>query len=50
MKSFRASSNIYAERGEELRLILNERKRNIRDLNITIRELGKLRDKDKQRF
>ncbi len=50
MKSLRASSDINAEKAEKLQLILHGRERNISDLHTTIRELGKLRDKDKQRL
>ena len=50
MKSYRASSDINAERSEGLQIILHGRERDVRDLHATIRELGKLRDKDKQRL
>lgn len=50
MRSFRASSDQNAERGEKLCLILSGKEREKKELNKIIRELEKLRDKDKQRL
>lgn len=50
MLSFRASSDQNAERGEKLCLILSGKEREEKELNKIIRELEKLRDKDKQRL
>lgn len=50
MRSFRASSDQNAERGEKLCLILSGKERAEKELNKIIRELEKLRDKDEQRL